>query len=124
MRLFKAQTIHEAYCLAKLPQATLASISRRAKPTLDRNPSYPKFGETSYITAFESSNSAAQRVNHNGHSYRSVATGSTGSATSRPKFVNKTLSPKDIDEKRAKKLCFFCDEKYSLDTSVGLRCID
>jgi len=112
IRMLKPQTIHEAYCLRKLPEATLASIARRAKPILDRNLSYPKFGETSYKTPSQSSNSATQWANHSGHSYKSVAISSTGSATSIPKFVSKTLRPKDIDEKRAKNLCFLCDEKY------------
>jgi len=31
VRMFKPQTLHDAYCLAKLPEPTLASISRRGK---------------------------------------------------------------------------------------------
>jgi len=32
VRMFKPPTSHEAYCLARLQDATLVSISRRAKP--------------------------------------------------------------------------------------------
>jgi len=37
------------------------------------------------------------------------AASNTGSVTSKPRRV---LTPKEIDEKRANSMCFFCDEKY------------
>jgi len=110
VRMFKPQTIHEAYCLAKLQEATLASIARRAKPILSRSPTYSKVGETSSRTSGQLAHSS--RSVHSGYPSRNAATSSAGSATSRPKFVSRSLSPKDIEEKRAKSLCFFCDEKY------------
>ena len=42
MRMFKTQTLHDAYCLAKLQEATLHSISRRTRPLLDKNLSYTR----------------------------------------------------------------------------------
>lgn len=39
VRMFKPQTLHDAYCLAKLQEATLASMAKRTKPILDRPPS-------------------------------------------------------------------------------------
>jgi len=43
VRMFKAQTLHDAYCLAKLQEATLVSIARR-KPILEKpvHPQHPK----------------------------------------------------------------------------------
>ena len=37
VRMFKPSSLHEAYCLAKLQEATLASISRK-KSILDKPP--------------------------------------------------------------------------------------
>jgi len=39
VRMFKPGTLHDAYCLAKLQEATLASIARRTKSILGRSPS-------------------------------------------------------------------------------------
>jgi len=36
MRMFKPQSLHETYCLAKLQEATLASINKRFKPILEK----------------------------------------------------------------------------------------
>jgi len=38
VRMFRPARLHEAYCLAKLQEATLAFISRRSKPILERTP--------------------------------------------------------------------------------------
>lgn len=38
VRMFKPHTLHDAYCLAKLQEATLVSITRRTKPILGKPP--------------------------------------------------------------------------------------
>jgi len=35
-----------------------------------------------------------------------------GFVTSKPRTISRTLSPRDIEEKRAKNLCFLCDGAY------------
>jgi len=35
VKMFEPSTLHEAYCLAKLQEATLSSIARRTKTILD-----------------------------------------------------------------------------------------
>ena len=42
VRMFRPQTLHDAYCLAKLQEATLQSIARRTKLVLDRNVTYTR----------------------------------------------------------------------------------
>jgi len=36
VRMFRPETLHDAYCLAKLQKATLASIARRSRPILEK----------------------------------------------------------------------------------------
>jgi len=42
VRMFRPQTLHDAYCLAKLQEATLQSMARRTRPLLDRNMTYTR----------------------------------------------------------------------------------
>jgi len=111
--MFKPSSLHEAYCLAKLQEATLASIARR-KPILDKPP-VPTRDFSSYRGSSGSSFSAPLlkypvRTTATGthNSNRSVGS-SSGSVHSKPR---KILTSKEIDERRAKSMCFFCDEKY------------
>jgi len=46
VRMFRPSTLHEAYCLAKLQEATLQSMARRSKPWGDRSVSHPRSFET------------------------------------------------------------------------------
>jgi len=56
VRMFRPQTLHEAYCLAKLQEATFASTTRRAKPILERPPSLMRsFGSQSRTSQAASS---------------------------------------------------------------------
>jgi len=57
VRMFKPQTIHDAYCLAKLQEATLASISRRTKPILEKPPPFSR----SIASTFRSVSQPVQR---------------------------------------------------------------
>ena len=52
VRMFKPQTIHDAYCLAKLQEATLNSITRRTKPIFERPPSMVKSITDNYRGSF------------------------------------------------------------------------
>ena len=42
VRMFRPASLHEAYCLAKLQEATFASIARRTKPILGKLPTLTK----------------------------------------------------------------------------------
>jgi len=115
MRMFKPSSLHEAYCLAKLQEATLASLARK-KLILERPPAVLRsfniprgsVGDSMFFSSQRYSgrnNAAGSHVSARG------ATSSTGSVTSKPR---KILTPKEKDEKRVNGMCFFCDEKYHL----------
>jgi len=113
VRMFKPSSLHEAYCLAKLQETTLASMARR-KPILEKPPYAIRSYNPHKGTAGNSLSTSFQKypVRHNAAgtqvSARS-AVSSTGSVTSKPR---KILTPKEIDEKRANSMCFFCNERY------------
>ena len=107
--MFKPASLHDAYCLAKLQEATLASITKRNKPILDKPPAtnrgfspyrgslggsaastYHKFPPRSNMTSNQSGPKSA--------------VSSTGSVSSKPR---KILTSKEIEEKSANNLCFF-----------------
>ena len=115
VRMFRPQTIHDAYCLAKLQEATLASISRRTKPILERPPSLSRSMANSFrnpplsthkFVPREYSSFTASKL------YSMQPASSAHSVTSKPRNPERILSAKDIEEKRARNMCFFYDEKY------------
>ena len=122
VRMFKPNTLYDAYCLAKLQEATLASIARKTKPILDRSPfslwgSGARSGSSNNPQPWNS-------VNQRGGTYTrgstvvgtytrgNTAASSTGSVFFKPTTKDRTISAKEIEERRAKNLCFFCEEKY------------
>jgi len=111
--MFKRSSLHEAYCLAKLQEATLASIARR-KPILEKPPAAYRSLNSSRGSAGGSFTTPSLRQPDRSRTVgtyagpRSVMS-STGSVSSKPRRV---LTSRNIDEKRAKGICFFCDERY------------
>jgi len=118
VRMFKPHTLHDAYCLAKLQKATLASIARKARPILDRNVSYTRTVGSGHKPSFQPPNPIQQRSNYSFPSYKSTPASSTGSVSSRPRTTGRSLSPKDLEKKRAKNLCFFVMKNIFLVISV------
>jgi len=116
--MFKPASLHEAYCLAKLQEATLASIARKSKPILDKPPistrSFPYREPSRRLGTSSFSNSPYHRspsrgpVSGTASSVGSVGS-SAGSVSSKPRRM---MTSKEINEKRANGTCFFCDEKY------------
>jgi len=112
VRMFRPSTLHDGYCLAKLLETTLASIAKRTKPLLEQGPPITKGIGSKFGSSPHAWNSASHRTGPTVSSYRSPAVSSTGSTSSKAKTGGRTLSSKEIDERRAKNLCFFCEEKY------------
>ena len=108
----KPSTLHDVYCLAKLQEATLASIARRIKPILDRSPSNVRRMGSRFENSSQSWSPTSYRTGSRISPYQNIVVSSIASITSKPKVVGRTLSNKEIDERRAKNLCFFCEEKY------------
>jgi len=115
--MFKPNTLYDACCLAKLQEATLASISRKTKPILDWSPfslwgSGARSGSSNNPHPWNSVNQRGgtyTRGNTAGGTYtrgNTVAYG-TGFVSFKPTTKGRTISAKEIEERREKNLCFF-----------------
>ena len=112
VRMFKPSSLHEAYCLAKLQEATLASLARK-KPILENPPSITRSlnthrGSVGGFMSFSSPRYSGRNNAAGSHVSTRGATSITGSVSSKPR---KILTPREIDKKRPNGMCFFCDEK-------------
>lgn len=110
VRMFKPQTLQDAISLAKLQEQNL-TYQARSNP----NPSFPRPNPK------PNPNTVTTRpVNH--YTSSPFSTQNTSpvkpihsqfSKSSSPILPSKRLSSQDFDEKRAKGICFWCDEKYT-----------
>lgn len=112
VRMFNPATISQAYALAKIQEANLSKTQAKTpiKPpllTTVPNNSFNKSGPSSYFAKTQS----FPHKPMNTLSKQPVA-------PFKPNPNWKILSPAEMDERRSKGLCFFCDEKYEF----GHRC--
>ena len=128
VRMFKPTTLHDAYWLAKLQEATLASVARK-RSILDKPPHVGSWGHLSRPQGFWGHSSRSQGTHYSGNtgemgyrrpgsmapssSHQSSAS-SQGSSSNRFKKPSRPLTARELDDRRAKSLCFYCDEKYTL----------
>lgn len=111
VRMFKPQTLHDAYCLAKLQEPTLISIARK-KPILDKRPfSQQLHHSTKQIHTPSTSGSSTYRANPPTKT-QFTPLSSQASINSRHKRPERAVTAQELDERRAKSLCFYCDQKY------------
>ena len=110
VRMFKPDALHDSYCLVKLQEATLASIAKRTKPILDKTLAYTRGTGGRYGSTSQTWKPTSQRLGFSTKGNTSVS--SIASSTSKPRTAGRTMSSKEIEERRANNLCFFCDEKY------------
>ncbi|XP_074265326.1 uncharacterized protein LOC141587757 [Silene latifolia] len=89
VRMFKPQTLIDAYTLARLQENTLSCINKRNKPLLEKP-------VTKSFTSYQPQNSPKPLSNPNVQF----------------KTTRQRLTPEFIAERRAKNLCFFCPEKF------------
>jgi len=125
VRMFKPASLQDAYCLAKLQEATLAFITKRDKPILDKPPI-----TTRSFNPYRGSSGGSAASTYQKFLPKSTMTNSqfglrsamscTGSVCSK---LRKVLTSKEIEEKRANNLCFFVMKNITLATIVRDRCI-
>ncbi|GKD63927.1 putative mitochondrial protein [Tanacetum coccineum] len=100
VRMFKPQTLADAYYLANLQETTLNAVKKKGRNAFVPNQSRYSNG----------SNSTYQKP------LLATPTSSTNNATVKPNTPvttpNRRLSQKEYAEKRANNLCFFYDQKY------------
>ncbi|PKI34771.1 hypothetical protein CRG98_044838, partial [Punica granatum] len=121
IRMFHPTTLAQAYSLAKLQESTYLALHKPDSPV-------PKlqniFSSNNYIPSQNTLSNTSKSIPHTHHK-PVPATNNKGNGLlplpspvlprnlpfphSRP---HKTLTQKELEEKRAKNLCFWCDEKF------------
>ena len=99
LRMFKLQTLAEAYSMAKLQEATNATLKPRYAPPTTPVPKY--VSNVSYTN--KNMNMPAKPITAFGNN------ATTEKATGNRPY---RLTQKEMEEKRAKRECFYCDQKY------------
>ncbi|GKB50488.1 reverse transcriptase [Tanacetum coccineum] len=97
VRMFKPISLSDAFCLAKLQEAN--NSVTRGRPTPVQT---------------VSKNVVSNPYNRGGGSMsKNVVTMPVQTNTAMPNIPFKRLSKKEMEEKRARQLCFYCDQKYA-----------
>ncbi|XP_071718914.1 uncharacterized protein [Rutidosis leptorrhynchoides] len=100
VRMFRPRSLEDACCLAKIQEDTIALTKKRFTPILPT----PKTTYNSY-----QSKTVPQTTTTTAALPITTTKLSLPAAASRPR---KQLTQKELDEKRIKGLCFYCDKKY------------
>ncbi|XP_074342267.1 uncharacterized protein LOC141679753 [Apium graveolens] len=98
VRMFTPSTIQQALCLAKLQEAS--NKSRQSK-NINKGPILPTPGNQPF------SKYSSKTIHTSPSVTKQPLTTTTSLNNNR-----RTLTPAELSEKRAKNLCFWCDEKY------------
>ncbi|GJZ17220.1 putative mitochondrial protein [Tanacetum coccineum] len=102
VRMFKPQTLSVAYSLSKLQVKTNEATKKRNKAPLFTTPKFSNYsGRGNQITSPKPLALPAPNVN-----WRNKTT------TPQIAPIRRRLSQKEMEEKKAKNLCFYCDQRY------------
>lgn len=104
VRMFKPSTIQEAFSLAKIHESTLQKQKNKQTTKTSLLPT-PKHFPNTYNNNLPFTTNTSKLLTYPNRS---------SLPNQKPNTTRKTLTPTEMDEKRAKGLCFFCDEKYTI----------
>ncbi|KAF2301132.1 hypothetical protein GH714_020360 [Hevea brasiliensis] len=111
VKMFKPQTLAEAYALAKLQERTVAAIQSKPKPAVK---TYTSF--TSLV------NSTSNHKNNIPNPKDQPGLLPTPNISKLPVTKKpQELTSKEFNEKRTKGLCFWCDEKFTPGHKCAMR---
>ncbi|KAG8376274.1 hypothetical protein BUALT_Bualt09G0046200 [Buddleja alternifolia] len=112
VRMFKPKNLQEAVCLAKLKEQALILAHKRNHTNTKPQPFQKSPPLLSTPSSYTSPMPSTQYPNH------LPKPNSTTTSTNKP---GRRITSQEIDEKRAKGLCFLCDEKYTKDHNCPKR---
>lgn len=118
----RPQQLHAAYAIARLQEAAYASyfeaatiggVAKKVSPTSTEMTKVPHTVSRQLPSSFSSAINSSLRASEKGLLPTPTNVKPLGSAKPEPTKSVKSWFSKEMDEKRAKGLCFWCDEKYS-----------
>nr|GEU91437.1 gypsy/Ty3 retroelement polyprotein [Tanacetum cinerariifolium] len=101
IRMFNPRTLAEVYGLCKLEEAKVNALKQKPKPLILPTPRYQ--------TQFPNTGPKPMALPTPNANWKTKPTTSTPSTPFR-----KQLTQRELEEKRAKNQCFYCDKKYTL----------
>ncbi|XP_071695748.1 uncharacterized protein [Rutidosis leptorrhynchoides] len=103
VRMFKPNSLEDTFCLAKLQEDTIEATKKKVTPILPT----PRSTYNSYQSRSVSPATQANTV-------LALPPAPSRLALPAPRAQNqrKQLTQKELEDKRAKGLCFYCDQKY------------
>ncbi|KAG8375887.1 hypothetical protein BUALT_Bualt09G0005900 [Buddleja alternifolia] len=118
VRMFKPKTLQEAISLAKLQEQTNNLNAKKGISPIHTT----KFQATSHKPPYTTTNSRYSQLNNYSTPHSNTSNPSThvnkpnynSNRGGGPIVASWRLSPQEMDEKRSKGLCFWCDEKFTL----------
>ena len=119
VKMFMPKTLAQAYALAQLQENSLKTLQQELAPQFKKPPllptpsNLPKFSPR---TNFTSPNPSYQNTStpNNQQNTSSTYTSSTPKRNFKPYNSTSMRTSVEFDERRAKGLCFWCDEKFVL----------
>ncbi|XP_071735106.1 uncharacterized protein [Rutidosis leptorrhynchoides] len=116
VRMFKPKSIEDAFTLAKLQEDMAAVTNKRYTPIIpsSRNNTFNNTSKNVYSNYNQSKSIMLPPAN----TQLALPSTTTTTANPQPKTNNlyqprKRLSQKELEEKRAKGQCFYCDQRYA-----------
>lgn len=108
VRLFNPQTVSQAFPLAKILESNIKK--QKVKFTANKTPILPnptKYTNQPFNTQKPATNSTTLPPR------AQTQPTNRPRATFKPNFTRKTLTPAEFDDRRARGLCYFCDDKFT-----------
>ncbi|KAG8374641.1 hypothetical protein BUALT_Bualt10G0017100 [Buddleja alternifolia] len=122
VRMFKPKSLKEAISLSKLQEQSIYLANRKPYSNTSYKPHLPYQKQPPLLPTPQYKPSPPPNYSpfpNQPHPFQHQKPPSTQSITNNPmrntsKPNGRRLSPQEMEEKRAKGLCFFCDDKYTL----------
>ncbi|RVW78323.1 Retrovirus-related Pol polyprotein from transposon 17.6 [Vitis vinifera] len=122
VRMFKPQTLADAYSLARLQEIAVAALQNKPKP-VSKEPSLYSPTTNHYHKATPITSISQNATNLSNTTFPKTTNAgllplppSTNIPKTNPGITtrnHRNFSNRDLDERRAKGLCFWCDEKFT-----------
>ncbi|WKA01485.1 hypothetical protein VitviT2T_019765 [Vitis vinifera] len=122
VRMFKPQTLADAYSLARLQEIAVAALQNKPKP-VSKGPSLYSPTTNHYTKATPITSISQNATNLSNTTFPKTTNAgllplppSTNIPKTNPRITtrnHRNFSNRDLDERRAKGLCFWCDEKFT-----------
>ncbi|RVW71683.1 Transposon Ty3-I Gag-Pol polyprotein [Vitis vinifera] len=122
VRMFKPQTLADAYSLARLQEIAVAALQNKPKP-VSKGPSLYSPTTNHYHKATPITSISQNATNLSNTTFSKTTNAgllplppSTNIPKTNPGITTRNhqnFSNRDLDERRAKGLCFWCDEKFT-----------